>query len=82
MKICQSCGMPMETEEMYGTNADGTKTDEYCTYCFQKGAFMSPDETMADMIETCIPFMVQGGMTQEDARREITTLLPQLNRWK
>jgi hypothetical protein len=33
--ICQSCSMPLEKEEDYGTNADGTKNNEYCVYCFK-----------------------------------------------
>ena len=27
-KFCQSCAMPM-TEELFGTNADGSKNDEW-----------------------------------------------------
>jgi len=33
-KICQSCAMPMNKEEDFGTNADGSKNEEYCTHCF------------------------------------------------
>ena len=32
LKICQSCGMPMQ-EEQYGTNRDGSKNHTYCCYC-------------------------------------------------
>lgn len=28
MKFCQSCGMPL-TPEILGTNADGSKSEEY-----------------------------------------------------
>lgn len=39
-KYCQSCAMPMgETDEMYGTNSDGTKNLDYCKYCYQNGKF-------------------------------------------
>ena len=35
-KFCQCCGMPMgDTDELYGTNADGSKNEEYCKYCFE-----------------------------------------------
>ena len=30
-KFCQSCGMPL-TEEVLGTNADGSKNEDYCMY--------------------------------------------------
>ena len=36
---CQSCGMPMVKEGDFGTNANGTKNNDYCTYCYQKGKF-------------------------------------------
>ena len=38
MKFCQSCGMPL-TPEILGTNADGSKNEEYCIYCYKDGAF-------------------------------------------
>ena len=28
-KFCQSCGMPL-TQEILGTNADGSKNEDYC----------------------------------------------------
>ena len=30
MKLCQSCGMPL-TDEILGTNADGSKNPDYCS---------------------------------------------------
>lgn len=36
-KFCQSCGMPL-TDEILGTNADGSKNEEYCMCCFKDGA--------------------------------------------
>ena len=38
MKFCQSCGMPL-TPEILGTNADGSKNEEYCINCYKDGAF-------------------------------------------
>ena len=38
-KFCQSCGMPL-TEEILGTNADGTKNEDYCIYCYKDGKFL------------------------------------------
>ena len=31
VKFCQSCGMPL-TNDVLGTNADGSKNEEYCMY--------------------------------------------------
>ena len=38
-KFCQSCGMPL-TEEVLGTNADGSKNEDYCMYCYKDGKFL------------------------------------------
>ncbi|MDD3487543.1 MAG: zinc ribbon domain-containing protein [Candidatus Moranbacteria bacterium] len=34
---CMSCGMPMRTDEEYGTNTDGSRCDDYCMHCMVKG---------------------------------------------
>ena len=49
-KFCQSCAMPMDNEKVLGTNADGSKNQEYCTYCYQKGEFTNPNCTMEEML--------------------------------
>ena len=51
MKFCQSCGMPL-TEDVLGTNADGSKNEDYCMYCYRDGKFLQ-DCTMEEMIEHC-----------------------------
>ncbi|MBO6082186.1 MAG: zinc ribbon domain-containing protein, partial [Bacteroidales bacterium] len=38
MKFCQSCGMPL-TKDVFGTNADGSKNEDYCMYCYKDGKF-------------------------------------------
>jgi uncharacterized protein (DUF169 family) len=83
MKFCQSCAMPMENSEVYGTNADGSKNEDYCQYCYQNGAFTS-EQTMEEMIETCIPFVSKGDPypDEESARKAMQEFFPQLKRWK
>jgi len=40
---CQSCGMSLSADfANKGTNADGTKTEKYCSFCFQNGEFTAP----------------------------------------
>ena len=83
-KYCQSCGMPMgETDEMYGTNADGSKNEEYCQYCFADGKFVQ-ECTMEEMIEFCIPHMAEAntGMSEQDAKAMMLEFFPTLSRWK
>jgi hypothetical protein len=82
--FCQSCAMPMgDNSEMYGTNADGSKNEDYCKYCFKNGAFTN-DCTMDEMIEICVPHMVSAnsGMGEDEARKNMREYLPTLKRWK
>ena len=80
-KFCQSCAMPM-SDELYGTEANGSKSQDYCSYCYQNGAFTS-DTTMEEMIEICIPPMVEHnpGMTESEARNMMLGFMPKLKRW-
>jgi len=39
-KTCKSCGTPL-TDEMYGTEADGSKNTDYCKYCYENGELKS-----------------------------------------
>ena len=83
-KFCQCCGMPMgETDELYGTNADGSKNEDYCKYCFEKGAFTFQG-TMEEMIEICVPHMAAANpdMDEEEARKRMLQWFPALKRWK
>lgn len=81
-KVCQSCGMPLEKDEHFGTEKDGSKSSDYCTYCYQNGAFVSPDMTMAQMVDICVPYLVQGGMAEAQARSVMESTLPKLKRWQ
>jgi hypothetical protein len=81
---CQSCGMPMgTTDEMYGTNAGGSKSRDYCSYCFKNGAF-SADCTMDEMVEYCVPHVLSAnpGMNEDEARKMLYEFVPTLKRWK
>ncbi len=49
IRACQSCGMPMSAEEHFGTEADGTLSKDYCTYCYRNGAFTEPGITIDEM---------------------------------
>ncbi len=55
--FCQSCAMPMESEDVLGTNLDGSRNSDYCIYCYKDGKFTAPDVTMEEEIEKCVPFM-------------------------
>lgn len=39
----------MAKDEDFGTEADGSKSQKYCTYCYQNGNFTEPDITIDEM---------------------------------
>lgn len=82
-QFCQSCTMPL-TEEVLGTNADGSKNGEYCTHCYQKGEFVNPDITMEQMIDFCANMMADSDETlnKEELLSSMNEYFPQLKRWK
>jgi hypothetical protein len=83
-QYCQSCGMPMGvTNDMYGTNSDGSKNNDYCKYCFDNGGFTS-STTMEEMIDFCVPHVVSANpdMSEDDARKMMNNFFPNLKRWK
>lgn len=67
LKICQSCGMPMESEDVFATNADGSLNSDYCKYCYVNGEF-TDKVTMEEYIEMCSQFGAQAGMTNEEMK--------------
>ncbi len=81
LKICQSCGMPMETEDLYGTDADGKPNEDYCRYCYANGEF-TDKVSMEEYIDMCSRFGAQAGMTNEEMKAYCEKLFPTLKRWK
>ncbi len=86
MRFCQSCGMPL-TDEILGTNADGSKNEEYCIYCYKDGAFTG-NFTMEEMVEFCAQFVDQynqntgQNLTKEEYKGVLREFYPTLKRWK
>ena len=86
MKFCQSCGMPLN-DQVLGTNADGSKNEDYCMYCYRDGKFLQ-DCTMEEMIEHCAQFVdeVNKGLpqpiTKEEYIGQMKMYFPHLKRWR
>ncbi len=81
--FCQSCGMPLEKPEDFGTAADGFRINDYCHFCFQNGAFTEPAINMQGMIAKCVGILArQGIMPEPEARALMTGVLPKLKRWQ
>ena len=74
--------MPMEKPEDFGTNADGTRSNDYCQFCFQNGKFTDPNITIEQMIDKVAGFAKQMKMSDEQAREMAKTFIPKLKRWQ
>lgn len=84
MKFCQSCAMPMNAPgAKYGTEKDGSPNPDYCSYCYDKGAFLG-NPTMEQMMVICLPFEKEAhpDQTEEELMAEMRRFFPTLKRWK
>lgn len=80
-KICQSCGMPIDTDKLLGTNKDGSINSDYCKYCYIEGEFIDK-VSMEEYIEKCSQYGFQAGMTNEEMKKHCEKLFPNLKRWQ
>lgn len=79
---CQSCAMPLSQEEHHGTQADGTISEEYCSWCYEDGEFVTA-ETMEELIERSAPFMAEScHISNDEAISYMAAVLPALKRWE
>lgn len=80
--VCQSCGLPFNEEHAHfiAKEPDGSESI-YCTNCYKDGKFIDPNLTIEELVEMIVPIL---GKTigEEEARKELTALLPTLKRWK
>ncbi|MBK9016957.1 MAG: zinc ribbon domain-containing protein [Saprospiraceae bacterium] len=81
-KNCQSCGMPLKRDEKGGgTNADGSKSKMYCSYCYEKGAFIYKGGNVNEFQEFCKKKMMEGGHSKFTSWL-FTRGMKRLDRWK
>lgn len=80
-QFCQSCAMPMNSDDQCGTEGDGGLNFDYCKYCYKDGEFVDK-VTMEEFIGMCSQFGEQAGMTNEQMQEHCNMLFPMLKRWK
>ena len=81
-ETCQSCGMPMTKDpEQGGSNSDGSKSEDYCSYCYQNGSFTQPGFTSKDMQKFCIEKLKEMGLPRPIGWL-VTRGIPKLKRWR
>lgn len=85
-KVCQSCGMPLNAPEQFGTNKDQSANSDYCVYCFKDGSF-TRNCSMDEMIEINLQYLDEFNKdsehkyTVEEARAQMKLYFPTLKRW-
>jgi len=74
--------MEMKEAGDFGTEADGSKSEDYCQYCYTDGDF-STKQTLAEAVEDNIEFWrIDGDESDNEARERIMAVFPTLKRWK
>lgn len=85
-QFCQSCGMPL-SQEILGTDADGSCNYDYCMYCYKDGAFTG-DFTMEEMVDYCSMFVDEYNkntgqqLTSCEYKDVLRGYYPMLKRWR
>lgn len=79
---CESCGMPFKKDPKGGgSNADGSMSTQYCSYCYQNGKFVHENVSVKEFQKICMNAMKKSGMSGFLAWI-FTRPIPQLPRWK
>ena len=65
-----------------GTNADGSKSTEYCSFCYRDGRFTEPDITVDQMSAKVQAIMWQKFWIPGFVSRFFVRNLPTLKRWR
>ena len=80
---CQCCSMPIPDETLHGTEADGSRSADYCKYCYSAGDFTAKGVGMDEFIEATAQMEADAlGISREEAVSLMATLLPHLKRWR
>src|SRR4051812_11512049 len=79
---CQSCGMPLSRDAKGGgSNADGSRSSEYCSHCYEKGVFTQPNISAQEMT-----LLVEGKLRSMHfprfLARRFAREVPTLRRWQ
>jgi hypothetical protein len=80
-KFCQSCTLPIDNMEDRGTEKDGSKSDMYCKYCYQNGAFTEEDMTLDQMMDIAETEMKKQDLPESIIQQSMN-MLPLLKRWQ
>jgi hypothetical protein len=81
-KICQSCGMPLQEDKYFSSNADGSPNTTYCNFCYNAGEFIDGCNNLQEKMESCVAMATKSGMPKQRAEDMAKSILPPLKRWQ
>lgn len=82
-KMCQSCSMPLNKDPKGGgSQADGTRSKMYCSYCYENGKFLQPNVTAKEMQDFVKSKLKEKGGFLGLFAGFFTAGIPNLERWK
>ena len=79
--FCQSCTMPIDNLADRGNEKDGSKSSEYCKYCYQNGALINPNMTFEEMKSLVVTQMQKMNLPADIISKSVKSL-PYLKRWR
>jgi hypothetical protein len=79
---CESCGYEVRRPQDFGTEADGSETDRYCSVCYRNGAFVHEAKDVPDFLTKATPDIAKfrGGSVGK-IKLTLKKELPKLPRW-
>ena len=82
-RICQSCCLPLNEEELVGTEVNGDQSEDYCCYCYKDGVFTRPDATLETILDISAKVWAEKdpNITVEEAKIQLKKKMPTLKRW-
>ena len=82
-KNCQSCIKPLKKDpEGGGTEANGSKSLMYCSFCYTNGQFNHPEINTAQKMQAYVKGVLKKMGFPGIIARLITNRIPSLERWK
>ena len=79
--LCQSCSMPLEIDHVKGTEKNGSRSNEYCIYCYENGHFKDPSLSLAKMLDIVETQMEKMNIPSKIIESSLNKI-PKLNRWR
>ena len=73
--------MPIDNIADRGSEKDGSKSSEYCKYCYQNGVLINPNMTFEEMKSLVITQMKKMNLPPATIEKSVKSL-PDLKRWR